>query len=128
MTVGVSRQSGTRAFRGSRPALLALGGVLAAIGASSCCVLPLALFLFGVSGAWIGSLTALAPYQPLSLGFGLLCVGGGLLAVYRRPRSCGPGDACASPPPRRLTKAALWAAAALMLAVLLFPLFAPLFV
>ena len=37
---------------------------VAALGASSCCVLPLAFFALGVSGAWIGNLTALAPYQP----------------------------------------------------------------
>ncbi|MGH8614610.1 MAG: mercuric transporter MerT family protein, partial [Gammaproteobacteria bacterium] len=44
--------------------LLSLGGILAAIAASSCCVLPLVLFTLGISGAWISNLTALAPYQP----------------------------------------------------------------
>jgi mercuric ion transport protein len=44
---------------------LAAGGILAALGASSCCVLPFALFTLGVSGAWISNLTALAPYQPI---------------------------------------------------------------
>lgn len=110
-------------------AWLAAGGLVAALGASSCCVLPLVLFSLGMSGAWIGSLTALSPYQPVFLGIGLLCVGAGLLAAYRRPAmSCEPGSACASPSPRRLTKAVLWAAAALMLAVLVFPFVAPLFV
>ncbi len=53
--------------------LIAAGGILAALGAASCCVIPFALFLAGVSGAWIGNLTALEPYQPVfaagSLGF-----------------------------------------------------------
>jgi hypothetical protein len=43
--------------------LTAAGGLLAALVASSCCVLPLVLFSLGVSGAWIGNFTQLAPYQ-----------------------------------------------------------------
>ncbi|MFB6098955.1 MAG: mercuric transporter MerT family protein [Salinibacter sp.] len=35
----------------------------AALGASACCTIPLALVSLGVGGAWIGSLTALAPYR-----------------------------------------------------------------
>jgi mercuric ion transport protein len=44
------------------PALVAMGGLLGAVAASSCCVLPLVLFGLSVSGAWIGNLTQLAPY------------------------------------------------------------------
>jgi MerT mercuric transport protein. len=41
-----------------------LGAALgAAVGASACCTIPLALVSLGVGGAWIGSLTALAPYR-----------------------------------------------------------------
>ena len=36
----------------------AAGGILGALAASSCCILPLALFMLGISGAWIGNLTA----------------------------------------------------------------------
>ena len=43
---------------------VAAGGILGAIAASSCCIAPLVLFSLGISGAWIGNLTALAPYQP----------------------------------------------------------------
>jgi hypothetical protein len=38
-----------------------IAGILSAIGASICCVGPLLLLALGVSGAWIGSLTALEP-------------------------------------------------------------------
>jgi len=34
----------------------AAGGVLGAIAASSCCMLPLLLFTLGASGPWIGTL------------------------------------------------------------------------
>lgn len=40
---------------------IAAGGILGAIAASSCCILPLVLFSLGIGGAWIGNLTALAP-------------------------------------------------------------------
>ncbi|MCS3699233.1 mercuric transporter MerT family protein [Salinibacter ruber] len=38
-------------------------GLGAAVAASACCTIPLALVSLGVGGAWIGSLTALAPYR-----------------------------------------------------------------
>lgn len=42
-----------------------IGGIMAAIAGSICCIGPLILLLLGVSGAWIGSLTLLEPYRPL---------------------------------------------------------------
>lgn len=38
-------------------------GLGAAVAASACCTIPLALVSAGIGGAWIGSLTALAPYR-----------------------------------------------------------------
>jgi len=38
-------------------------GLGAAVAASACCTIPLALVSVGIGGAWIGSLTALAPYR-----------------------------------------------------------------
>ena len=38
-----------------------VAGVLAAIGASVCCVGPLVLLTLGIGGAWIANLTALEP-------------------------------------------------------------------
>jgi mercuric ion transport protein len=48
-----------------RTRLVAAGGILGALGASACCVVPLLLFSLGISGAWIGTLTALSPYSPV---------------------------------------------------------------
>ena len=42
---------------------VAMGSVVGALAASSCCMLPLVLFIFGASGPWIGRLVRLAPYQ-----------------------------------------------------------------
>src|ERR1044071_7676585 len=63
-----------------RPAgatLLSVGGILGALAAASCCVVPFALFMLGVSGAWISNLTALAPYQPIFATVTLGFLGGG---------------------------------------------------
>ncbi|HET6161293.1 MAG TPA: mercuric transporter MerT family protein [Dongiaceae bacterium] len=94
---------------------LATGSVLAAIGASSCCVLPLAFAFAGVSGAWIGGLTALAPYQPIFLGIGALSVGSGLWRSYGRKQPACDGPQCGSPSSRRWTKAGLWLGAVLLM-------------
>ena len=51
---------------GRGQSLVAAGGILGALAATSCCILPLALFSLGVSGVWIGNFTQLAPYQPYS--------------------------------------------------------------
>jgi mercuric ion transport protein len=107
--------------------LLATGGLLGALAASSCCIIPLALFMLGVSGAWIGNLTALAPYQPLfvvpTLGF----LGAGFYLVYRRPKAvCADAPVCAQPASRRVVKTALWSATVLVAAAMAFPYYAPL--
>lgn len=105
-----------------RQGLLAAGGLLAALGASSCCILPLVLFSVGVSGAWIGNLTALAPYQPVFIAAAVAFLGAGFLRIYRRPRSaCADETSCATPASTRLTKICLWTATALILAALTFP-------
>lgn len=108
---------------GSPKTLLATVGLLAALGASSCCLLPLGLFLVGVSGAWIGNLAALAPYQPIFVVVTLACLAAGFFAVYRKPKAtaCAEGSYCARPASDRIAKVALWSAAALVVAALAFP-------
>lgn len=102
----------------------ALAGVLGALAASSCCILPLSLFSLGVGGAWIGNLTALAPYQPIFAMFTLAVLGFGFWRVYGARRACATDDACARPLPRRMVKAGLWFATVLTGAALAFPFIA----
>jgi mercuric ion transport protein len=102
--------------------LVALGGVLAAIGATSCCVLPFTLVMAGAGGAWLGGLTALAPYQPIFVGSALALLAAGFVTVYRRPRvACAPGSYCAKPTSHRIAKIGLWTGSVLVLAALTFP-------
>ena len=91
--------------------LVAAGGVLAAIAASSCCIVPLLLFSLGGSGAWIGTLTRLAPYQPIFVAVTLACLGCGYWLVWRARRTtCAEDAACSRPLPNRVVTIALVAA------------------
>src|SRR5258707_3542993 len=91
-----------------RQGLMAAGGLLGARAASSCCILPLALFGLGVSGAWIGNFTRLAAYQPYFLAATLACLGYGYWLVYRSSkRACVDGEACARPLPNRIIQTSL---------------------
>ena len=107
--------------------LTALGGILGAIAASSCCIAPLVLFSLGISGAWIGNLTALAPYQPYFIAATLACLGYGYWLVYRRKNvACAEGAACAKPLPNRLVMSGLILATVIVAGALAFDLLAPL--
>jgi len=101
--------------------LVAAGGILGAIAASSCCIAPLVLFSLGISGAWIGNLTALAPYQPYFIAATLACLGYGYWLVYRRKNV-----ACARPLPNHIVKASLILATILVAGAIAFDLFGPL--
>jgi mercuric ion transport protein len=108
--------------------LMAAGGLVGALAASSCCILPLVLFSLGVSGAWIGNFTRLAPYQPYFIAATIGCLGYGYWLVYRsRKLACAYGDACARPLPTRLVKTGLILASLLVAAALGFDFLAPLF-
>ena len=111
-----------------RRSLVAFGSVLGAIAASSCCILPLVLFTLGASGAWIGNLTALSPYQPIFVAVTLGFLAGGFFIIYRKPKvaDCAEGTFCAKPVSGRITKAALWGATVLVAAATAFPYVAPL--
>jgi mercuric ion transport protein len=88
--------------------LTAIGGILGAIAASSCCIAPLVLFSLGISGAWIANLTALAPYQPYFVAATLACLGYGYWLVYRhRSAVCAEDAACSRPLPNRLVMTGL---------------------
>jgi mercuric ion transport protein len=121
------KQEDESADGGGTQALLAAGGLLGALAASSCCIAPLALFSLGVSGAWIGNLTRLAPYQPIFIALTLACLGGGAWLVRRSSKAaCAGGAACARPLPNRLVKTALVIAAVLVGGAVAFDFLAPL--
>ena len=110
-----------------RQRLIAAGGILGALAASSCCIVPLILFSLGIGGAWIGNLTALAPYKPLFVAGTTGLLGYGFYLVYWKPRrACADDSACARPIPNRLVQLALWIATVLVVAAFAFDYVAPL--
>lgn len=118
--------SGARQVRGAR-GWLAAGGALGAVLASSCCILPLAFVTLGISGAWIGNLTALEPVRPYFAVVALVFIGLGFRRVYfRRTVACEEGSYCARPESAVITKTVLWLALALTLAALTVAWWAPL--
>jgi mercuric ion transport protein len=129
MTGRISQARRGRAGGGAAKTLLSTGGILAALGASSCCVIPFALFTLGISGAWISHLTALAPYQPIFVVVAVGCLAGGLVLVRRTSRAaaCAPGSWCGTPVSDRIARIGLWTAAAIVVVALAFPRLAPLF-
>jgi mercuric ion transport protein len=108
--------------------LIAVAGLFGALAASSCCIVPLLLFSLGVSGAWIGHLTRLAPYQPYFIAGTLACLGYGYWLSHRAARlACREDQACARPLPGRLVRGGLVLATLLVLAALAFDFVGPLF-
>jgi len=107
--------------------LVAAGGLLGALAASTCCVIPLALFSLGISGAWIGQLTALSPYKPIFITITLGFLVYGYWLIYRKPeQACADGMACARPLPNRLVKGALLISTALIALAFAWPWVVPL--
>lgn len=105
-------------------ALLAAG--IASLLASACCLGPLALALAGVSGAWIGLLPGLEPYQPLFLAAAAVAMVVAARRIWHAP-ACEDGRACATPSGKRAQKTLFVAVACLLAVVVAFPLIAPRF-
>ena len=117
-----SRPSPPAAGRGA----LYVGG-LAAILASTCCLGPLVLLMLGVSGAWIGNLTALEPYRPLFVVAAVAALFFAYRRIFRPAVACNPGEVCAVPQVRTTYKALLGLVAVLILIAVSFPFVAPFF-
>lgn len=103
------------------------GGLIGAILASSCCVAPLALVMLGIGGAWVGNLTALAPYQWIFLLAAVVCLGVGFRLVYFQPKAnCVEGSYCDNPKSSIVIKTVLWIGTALVIAAIAVNLLTPL--
>jgi mercuric ion transport protein len=123
----LARPDAARISRLRTQKLFAAGGVLGALAASSCCILPPVLFGLGVSGAWIGNLMRLAPYQPYFIAATAACLGAGYWLRYRSSKiACADGEACARPLPNRIVTIGLVMAAVLVVGALALDFLAPL--
>jgi len=86
--------------RDTAKTVLAAGGLLAAFGVASCCALPIALSLLGISAASLVGVGYLAAQYQQELFFGaVICLGAAAFVMWRQrqARLCTPGAACARP-------------------------------
>lgn len=110
-----------------KSSLLAAGGLIGALLASTCCIVPLVLVLLGIGGAWVGSLTALAPYQWLFMLIAFGCLGAGFWHVYFKPQAdCVDGSYCANPNSNRVVKITLWVGSILVVSAIAVNVITPL--
>ena len=97
---------------------------LAAVGASVCCVVPLVLVLLGISGAWIGQLTAFDAWRPWFTAATVVCLAWAFWALYGPGSHCGPDGGCLEPRVRSRRRRWLWIATGVIALLLLFPYYA----
>ena len=107
--------------------LALVGGVLAGIGASACCVGPFLLLSLGIGGAWIGHLTTLEPYRPIFIGLTILFLGLAFRKLHLVPQSCGGEDSCYADRSRRVQSVFFWIFVPLSLGLVASPWILPLF-
>lgn len=112
---------------GERPraaGLPMLGGALAGIAGSVCCVGPLALVSVGVGGAWVANLTAMQAWSPVFIGLAVLAFGYAAYKLFYVPKACALGTPCADPRTLRHQRIVFAIAVPLVAALLSFPLYA----
>lgn len=99
-------------------------GAVSALGASACCVLPLALVSFGLGGAWVAQLRELERFYPVFVAIAVAAFGFAFYRLYVRPAPCAPETAC-SPSVRRHQRIAFWTTLIAAKALVLSPFYAP---
>lgn len=103
-----------------------VAGCVSALGASTCCVLPLVLVSVGVGGAWVAQLRELERFQWIFIALALAAFGFAFYRLYLRPAiACAPGTACALPATRRRQRIAFWVTLVSAKALVLSPFYAP---
>jgi mercuric ion transport protein len=100
-------------------------GVISALGASTCCVLPLVLVSIGMGGAWVAQVRELERFYYVFIGIAIAAFAFAFYRLYLRPAPCAPDASCAPPTQRRRQRVAFWTTLVLAKAMLFFPIYAP---
>jgi SAM-dependent methyltransferase len=114
----VGESAGTAA--GATGAASLAAAALAALASIVCWAVPLALVSLGITGAWMSTFTALAPYKTWLIAAALACLGFAWYRIYRAP-AAGDDALCAAPPDSRLPRALFWMVSALVLGAIASP-------
>lgn len=104
-----------------------IAGLITGITASACCLGPLLLLMLGISGSWIGNLTALEPYRPIFIGITLLFLGLAFRQLYLVPQRCAVDTPCAQPANLRRQRLVFWLVTIAVALMVAFPWYGPLF-
>lgn len=101
---------------------------LGALAMTSCCILPLVLVSFGVTGVFIAQLGALYEYKWITFSLSAAFIGYGFWKAYRPipAVTCADGS-CARPMNRTLMRSVLWVAAGIVAVAMTFPYLTPYF-
>lgn len=98
--------------------LVAAGGAVAALAASTCCAMPLALGTLGLGSTFATSLGVLAPYQTTLRLPAIALLGAGFWLADARRTVRVDGAACTPRSTARGTKPLLWTGARVLAVVL----------
>ena len=102
----------------TRFSILHGGTLLAAVGASLCCVLPVAVAFLGVGSAAAGAI--FEPYRPYMIALTVGLLGYAFYRAYR-PERCPEGKICEVPDARRRERVLLWIVSAAASVLMTFP-------
>jgi len=119
-----TNHSGSRDATGLGKGTL-IGSIFAGIAASTCCLGPLVLLTLGISGSWIGNLSAMEPFRPYFIGLTLVLLGLAFRKLYLQPQSCAVGTPCATSSNLCKQRLIFWIVSAFVLIVMSFPWYGP---
>lgn len=95
-------------------------GAVSALGASACCVLPLAAISVGLGGAWVAQLRELERFYYVFAGIAIAAFAFAFYRLYLRPQPCA-ADAACPPSSQRGPRIAFWATLVAAKALIAFP-------
>ena len=110
------------------PSWLGIGAILAAIGASACCVGPFLLLSLGIGGAWMSTLTAMEPARPFFIILTLVFMALGYSKLYWTHYCREEGANCATSTSQYRRRQVFWLGSWFILLLLAFPWLAPFFI
>jgi mercuric ion transport protein len=103
-----------------------IAGLLAGIIASACCAGPFILLMLGISGSWIGNLSALEPFRPFFILIAVAFLGLAYRKIYLPPKACRTGAVCATQSGRRSQQFIFWITTLIVVLSISFPWYGPL--
>jgi len=103
-----------------------IAGLLAGLTASACCAGPFVLLMLGISGSWIGNLSALEPYRPIFIVVAFVFLGLAFRKIYLTPKTCSTDAVCATRQGKQSQQIIFWITTLIVVLSIAFPWYGPL--